>query len=206
MSIFTAAVMTWHSMELVGVINIIKGAALHLAVLISGPCSVAGFTDALQCNTAIIKELIAHVLFLPSQDKMSALKRLITSLYLLILFWKCILLIYELFVACSRLRTLEIVSLKPSGTLSLLAVLRPVPLFRLCVHLTPFWGDMLSVQHLTRVYWSTHRWLFNSSIVLHSCVCVSVSAFVCWLASVWTSLFRVVRVCGVRGCDLFLFS
>lgn len=59
-------------MELVGVINIIKGAALHLAVLISGPCSVAGFTDALQCNTAIIKELIAHVLFLPSQDKMSA--------------------------------------------------------------------------------------------------------------------------------------
>lgn len=45
-----------------------------------------------------------------------------------------------------------------------------VPLFILCVQ--THGHEVLSNGHLTNVNRSTHQWLFNSSIVLHICVCV----------------------------------
>lgn len=71
-------------------------------------------------------------------------------------------------------------------------------------------GHELSNGHLTNANRSTHQWLFNSSIVLHICVCVFVQYVPMYagvLHSVWPSqaVFFFLCMCGYGVCKPLYF-
>lgn len=100
---------------------------------------------------------------------------------------------FETFFSCSQSEKafgglqafLRFGFLKPSGTLSLLVDPRPVPLLRLCVHLTPS-------RHVDT--WLTYTGVLISGFLTLALYCTVVCECLCMLTCI-----QCVCVCGLEG-------